>query len=584
MTWNYAYTPQIWPSILMVVLMSVLSFYSGRRRSVPGALQLIFACLFAAAWSASLMMNYAAVDMATKILWLKVQGIVQLPIVVTITCFILEYAWPGRWLTRRNLALLFLPVMLGVILILTSDLHHQTWRSFSLANGALLPQYGLGSWILAFYFFGVMGALNLIVFGWLFRRSPQHRWPVALMLAGQIVGRSLFLLFNSNPSISVLPLNLMGMAFEFLIYAIVLFGFRIFDPIPLARQTAIQQLHAGMLVLDPHGSIVSLNPAAERILGTTASHARGKPIRELLPAYPQADFAKAGRAEIELSLPEARRDKAGAGEKLRCYTLELSPLKDWRGLEVGRLLLMHDMTATKRAQAQILEQQRALAVLHEREQLARELHDNLGQVLGYVSMQAQGIRKRARDGDLSSIDPQLTRLAEVAQEAHKEIRDSIFGLKSTPAEQWSFFAVLQQRLSECQEHFGLHTELKIPKEMRADIFGPEVGVQVLRVIQESLSNARKHGHAGCVKISFEEKDHLAWISLADDGCGFDLGGLENQLEGHYGLVFMRQRMAQVGGRLAIHTKPGAGTQVILQVPLWEGRRDDAVKGRSGDER
>ncbi len=63
---------------------------------------------------------------------------------------------------------------------------------------------------------------------------------------------------------------------------------------------------------------------------------------------------------------------------------------------MGRLLLMHDMTATKRAQAQILEQRhRALAVLHEREQLARELHDNLGQVLGYVSMQAQGIRKRA---------------------------------------------------------------------------------------------------------------------------------------------------------------------------------------------
>ncbi len=173
----------------------------------------------------------------------------------------------------------------------------------------------------------------------------------------------------------------------------------------------------------------------------------------------------------------------------------------------------------------------------------------------------------------------------MAQEAHKEIRDSIFGLKSTPAEQWSFFAVLQQRLSECQEHFGLHSELKIPKRNARRYFRPlGLASRYYGSSRKAFPTRRKHGHAGCVKISFEEKDHLAWISLADDGCGFDLGGLENQVEGHYGLVFMRQRMAQVGGRLAIHTKPGAGTQVILQVPLWEGRRDDAVKGRSGDER
>jgi signal transduction histidine kinase len=61
--------------------------------------------------------------------------------------------------------------------------------------------------------------------------------------------------------------------------------------------------------------------------------------------------------------------------------LEISPLSDWRGLEVGRLLVLRDVTERRRAQAQILEQQRALAMLHERESLARELHDSIGQVL-----------------------------------------------------------------------------------------------------------------------------------------------------------------------------------------------------------
>jgi len=84
----------------------------------------------------------------------------------------------------------------------------------------------------------------------MFLRSPQQRWPVVLMLVGQLVGRMLFLLERIYLLRSVPPLDLLGMSFEFLMYAIALFGFRIFDPIPLARRTAIEQLHSGMLVLD----------------------------------------------------------------------------------------------------------------------------------------------------------------------------------------------------------------------------------------------------------------------------------------------------------------------------------------------
>ncbi len=412
----YAYTPQIWPPILMVVLMIVLSIFSYRRRSAPGALQLMTACLFAAAWAACLLMNYAAVDTATKIFWLKIQAIVQLPILIAITCFILEYAWPRRWLTRRNLALLYFPILPSVILLLTNGLHHQAWRSFSLVNGALRPQFGLGSWILAFYFFGVLEALNLVVFVWLFRRSPQHRWPVALMLAGQIVGRSLFLLYNANPRLSALPLNILGMSLEFLIYAAVLFGFRIFDPISLARQTTVEQLKSGMMVLDPQGAIVSLNPAAAGILGSSAKSLLGRPIQDLLPA----DSALIGdlqateviRAEISLE----------TGSETRCYEMEYSTLKDFREQVVGRLLLLHDVTEQKRAQAQLLEQQRALAMLHERERLARELHDSIGQTLGFAGFQLEAASKLVQDGQAVSAIAQINRLAGIVREAHDDLR------------------------------------------------------------------------------------------------------------------------------------------------------------------
>ena len=89
MTMSYTFTHSIWPSFFIVLLMSILAVYSGRRRSVPGATPFMIACLFAAAWEVISLMKVAAIDMSSKIFWFMVQAVDQLPIVISITCFIL---------------------------------------------------------------------------------------------------------------------------------------------------------------------------------------------------------------------------------------------------------------------------------------------------------------------------------------------------------------------------------------------------------------------------------------------------------------------------------------------------------------
>jgi len=130
MTGSYRYTPAIWPSAFTVLLLVTLSAYAWRRRSVPGALVFAIDCLIAAPWAAGSVMELAAVDVECKIFWFKFQGVWQLPAATAITCFVLEYAKPGRWLTRRNLALLSIPCLLALGLALTNDLHHLLWRGF----------------------------------------------------------------------------------------------------------------------------------------------------------------------------------------------------------------------------------------------------------------------------------------------------------------------------------------------------------------------------------------------------------------------------------------------------------------------
>jgi PAS domain S-box-containing protein len=567
MVGSYNYTSYIWPSVCTLLLLMGLAVYSGRRASVPGARAFAAGCLLAAAWAAGSAMEIAAVDVGTKIFWAKFQAAVRLPAVTAITCFILEYTWPGRRLTRRYLALLSLAPLLVLILILTNPLHNLMWTGFEY-DGSLTLLKGVATWIGIVYSYA-LGLVDITIFAWLFAHSPQHRWPVVLMLAGQVGARALYGLDVANAVQSDLPLDVLAIALVFLAYAFALFTFRILDPIPLARRVAVEQLHAGMLVLDTQGRVVSLNPSAARILGIPAGRARNRPLRELLPAYSQEQPPLPDGAESEFSV---RGDQEAGGQPVRHYTLSDSPLKDWRGLEVGRLLLLRDVTGERRARAQMVEQQRTLAMLQERDRLARELHDSTGQVLGYVSLQAQAIGQWLRQGNTAEAEAQLARLVDVAQDAHVDLRDSILSLRSGATAGWSFFAALEQHLAAYQENYGLCAELILPPDLAEEDLAPEVGAQLVRVIQEALTNARKHARARNVRVTLAREGPQATIVVADDGIGFDPGALPGDRHGHLGLIFMRERLAQIGGSLAIRSRLGAGTEVTLRVPL-SGREE-----------
>jgi serine phosphatase RsbU (regulator of sigma subunit) len=357
----------LWLLLATVALLVALAWFSWRRRSVPGAVPFAVGCVFTALWAAGSFMEYAVADVATKIFWVKFQSVWQLPATTAITCFILEYVWPGRWLTRRNLALLSIVPLLILALALTNDFHHLMWIGFTY-DGSVLPLRGPSAWVLLVYAYAV-GIANILLVAWLFLRWPQYRWPMAMVLISQVGARAVYLLEKAYVVRTDLPLDILGVLVVFVAWAIVLFGFRILDPVPLARRAVIAQMHDGLLVLDAEGRVASLNPAAQAILGAPARTAVGQPVQDLLPMVPDADGdgLDAGTEQIEICL--------GSEVQPRYYLLETSTLKDVRGLTVGCLLLLHDRTERRQAQARILEQQMEIAMLQEREQLARLQHE-----------------------------------------------------------------------------------------------------------------------------------------------------------------------------------------------------------------
>ncbi len=559
MNWSYAYDPDLWPVLISGALIAFLGWYSWHRRSIPGALPFAFGSLFGALWDLGAVFEIAAVDFSTKIFWAKFQAVWQLPAATALACFILVYTGLGRYLTRRNLVLLLIPPLLVLFLILTDDYHHLFWTQFQM-NGHLLKFPGVANGFFVGYAY-LLALSNIVLLFWLAVRSPQHRWPVAIMLFGQISGRGLFLLNYIYPGLlgpgesSFVVLGLLSS-----MYALALFRFHVFDPVPLARSTVIEQMKDGMLVLDLDGKIVDLNPAATKIIGGLPSGLRGRPAAEVLRL--DADLSvsdKTGTLPSEISLEN--------GEGARYYSPSLTPLKDRRGEVLGQLLLLYDITGPKLAQSQLLEQQRVVATMQERERLARELHDSVGQVLGFVSIQAQTIRKWVREGDNGEAEPLLIQLAEVAKDAHADVRESILSLKAGSSREWFFLPTLKKYLDNFQANYDIHTELIITEGITEKNFEPGAGVQLLRVVQEALTNARKHGGARNVKVSIERAGSRARITITDDGCGFDLGRLDRDTGRNFGLVFMRERIAQIDGDIKLDSLPGRGTTITVDTPI-----------------
>jgi signal transduction histidine kinase len=249
--------------------------------------------------------------------------------------------------------------------------------------------------------------------------------------------------------------------------------------------------------------------------------------------------------------------------------MRISHLRDWRGMEIGRLLLLRDVTEPKRARELQKQQQLLLAVMQERERLARELHDSLGQTLAAVRLQASTARLLLAQGETIQADKILEQMADITIAAETDVREYLLGAKTIISSDHLFFPTLRQYVVRFSQQYGLRVELSVPAQLEEQGLGAAVEVQLLRIIQEALSNVRKHARAKNAQVVFTNSGPLVQIAIIDDGQGFDSAAVAARQVESFGLQAMRERAESLGGCLEVISQPGQGTQVVVQVQIEE---------------
>ena len=217
----------------------------------------------------------------------------------------------------------------------------------------------------------------------------------------------------------------------------------------------------------------------------------------------------------------------------------------------------HDITERKEAEQRVVEAREA-----ERGRIARALHDDALQGLSdAIALVAMADRTTAESGLPAQLLPVLRRVGE-------QLRSAIYDLHSGSEEHRPFVELLAQVVDEHRAMVGdCEIQLEIGDGVPAGSLGVK-GVEVLRIVGEALTNARRHAEAERVRVRVWGSSDGLWVEVSDDGRGFDTASPAPPI--HRGITGMRERAELLNGRLEIHSEPGVGTRVRLEAPLANG--------------
>jgi signal transduction histidine kinase len=210
------------------------------------------------------------------------------------------------------------------------------------------------------------------------------------------------------------------------------------------------------------------------------------------------------------------------------------------------------------------------AIVEERARIARELHDGLAQMLGYINAKAIAIRLLLGKDQVPAAQTQLQQLEEASHDLFIDVRETILGLQMVGQGDIHLSEMLRDYTGRFSQLSGVAVEINISPEAEDIELSAETELQLLRIVQEALTNVRKHASATCAYVTFTILDGHLELKVTDNGHGFDPEQTRrDQPRTHFGLDIMRERAEAIGAVFSLQSRPEAGVSVTLRLPIRE---------------
>ncbi len=345
------------------------------------------------------------------------------------------------------------------------------------------------------------------------------------------------------------------------------------EQIETAEQAALLELtQDSVFVIDLEGRVQFWSRGAEAMMGYTKAETAGKIAHELLcTEFPQpfseitAELMRVGHWEGDLikTAKDGRRVVVAGRWALQWGKRDQAP----------RVLVINsDITERKRGEESLVLQKEQLRALAERLQwvreedrkkVARELHDQIGQILTAIKMDMTWMSRHLPESEREVL-ARLKESIELINDGVKTVRTICSGLRPGVLDDLGLAAAIEWQASEFASRNGVQCQVSVPPvDLHLD---GDRATATFRIFQECLTNVIRHSQAKSVRVALCQEEESILLVVEDDGIGFCESGLSNS-HGSLGLLGMKERAQFCGGNVQISSSPGNGTAVTVRVPV-----------------
>jgi PAS domain S-box-containing protein len=318
---------------------------------------------------------------------------------------------------------------------------------------------------------------------------------------------------------------------------------------------------------DRHCRYRLVNPRFEELFGIRNEDIQGKSDHDLFPRETADQFFTHDLMVLREARPLQVEEQVKLADGTHTYLSVKFPIYNRWGAAEGLCGISTDITELKKAQEQLRLLSGSIMASQEKERtaIARELHDELGQILTAMRMDAVWLGERLKEQDEQGTARALT-MCELIDKTIDEVRGLATRLRPGVLDDFGLIDALDWYSKDFAKRTGIACRFSHLNMPEVDDL---VATAAYRITQEALTNVARHSFATQARITLEVKNGLLTLTVKDNGRGFSPQKLADS--DCLGLAGMRERAGLVGGSLEMQSQPGKGTRVLFRLPL-EGRK------------
>ena len=559
---------------------AILGMYVWRHRPAPGVGPAAASFVISASWNAGYAMELSSANYAAQLFWANVQYVFIAAAPALMIYFALIYVGRGRLLSRRVVLLLCVEPVLVILLAFASEsipLLRAGGQQLTIDGYVIVAwAYGPLFWIHTLYSYGLMAWATIILVPVILRSPYLYRLQASMVVLGVMapwVANAVYLFdLSPFPHLDLTP-------FSFFLYALAvgwaLLRLRFLDVVPVARDSVVEGLQDAVLVLGMNGRIADANPAAQALLGGSASQLVGCQPADLPQHLAEILNLKGpvpSQYEIELD---------GTGDSARVFEVRLAAVHDHRGGLRGRVAVLHDLTGRKQAEEERVRSQRLLAA----GEMAAGIAHNLNNILVGILAPA----RRLQDGETAQMSRDVSTIVTAAERARDLVQRLNLGSDDEAAIALvavDVGTVIAEAIETSRPKWEaearqrgvdivLSTQLDPVPAARCDRTG--LHDVVLNLLLNAADAMPAGGH---LTVNTQLREGAIRLSVSDTGTGMDAETASRVLEPFFttkvdigtglGLTTVYRSVKRWGGDLTIDSRRGVGSTFCLVLPLWDG--------------